>query len=317
MSRFSEVKVYTEEYVRINGIDQYFLHYPSPHKEVVIFLHGGPGSASSAFGYEVKKHWDFCNLVYYDQRGSGKTLRKNRTKAEDLSLDVMIADLKETVAYIKEKYRTDRVILLGQSWGSALGTQYVLRYPEDVVAFIGTGVVVDMRQGMMRVAYDKLKETLISKGANKDLDKLAALGDYPNVDRANFDKHVNIFQKLQSKHGQSVDIGKMIKIGMKSPIFNFIDLYYLARGSKLSSGLFVDALLEYSILNITDYKLPVYYILGRDDWQVPSVAAAEYFEKINAPHKGLYWIENAGHVTEIDNTEGFCRAVRACLISCL
>jgi len=302
--------VYTEEYVQINGINQYFLHYPSSHKEVVIFLHGGPGSSSSAFGYEVKKHWDFCNLVYYDQRGSGKTLRKNKTKAEDLTLDVMIADLKETVAYIKKKYQTDKVILLGQSWGSVLGTQYVLRYPEDVAAFIGTGVVVNMRQGMMRVSYDKLKETLISKGAKKDLDKLAALGDYPNVVKANFDKHVNIFQKLQSKHGQSVDIGKMIKVGMKSPIFNFIDIYYLARGSKLNSGLFVDALLEYSILDITDYKLPVYYILGRDDWQVPSTTAAEYFEKINAPHKGLYWIENAGHVTEMDNPKDFCNAVR-------
>jgi len=307
-------KDYTEEYVQINGIRQYFLHYPSPQKEVVIFLHGGPGSPSSAFGYEVKKQWDFCSLVYYDQRGSGKTLKKNKTKAEDLSLDVMIADLKETISYIKQKYQTDRVILLGQSWGSVLGTQYVLRYPVDVVAFIATGVVVDTRQGMMRVSYDKLKETLISKDAKKDLKKLATLGDYPNVDKENFNEHVIVFQKLQSKHGHSVDIGKMVKLGMKSPVFKLSDIYYMPKGSNLSAKLFIDAVLEYSILDIKDYKLPVYYLLGRNDWQVPSTSAAEYFEKINAPHKALYWIEDAGHVVDVENTKDYCKAVREILL---
>jgi len=38
--------------------------------------------------------------------------------------------------------------------------------------------------------------------------------------------------------------------------------------------------------------------------------AAKYFEKINAPQKGLYWIENAGHATDIDNPADFCKAAK-------
>ena len=38
------------------------------------------------------------------------------------------------------------------------------------------------------------------------------------------------------------------------------------------------------------YKVPVYYILGRNDWQAPYVIAQEYLEGINAPYKKLYLI---------------------------
>ena len=69
-------------------------------------------------------------------------------------------------------------------------------------------------------------------------------------------------------------------------------------------------LTDYSIWDTTEYDVPVFYILGRDDWQVPSSLAAEYFERINAPRKGLYWIENAGHQTDIDNPKDFFKAVR-------
>jgi len=74
-------KAFTEEYVQINGINQYFLHYPSTQKEVVIFLHGGPGSSTALFAHNLKQYWDFCSFVYYDQRGTGRTLKNNKTKA--------------------------------------------------------------------------------------------------------------------------------------------------------------------------------------------------------------------------------------------
>jgi len=271
-------------------------------------LHGGPGSSTALFAHNLKQHWDFCSFVYYDQRGTGRTLKKNKARAEDLTLDIMIADLKETISYVKKKYQTDKVILLGQSWGSVLGTQYVLKYPDDVICYIGNGQVVDIRREM-KVSYDKLKETLENKGAKGDIKRLNALGDYPNVDIDNYTNRLIRFLKLQSKHGQALNIPKIMKTVFKSPIFKFSDIYYLAKGSKLNTML-GETLLEYNIQNITEYPVPMYYVLGRDDWQVPSTVAAEYFEKINAPQKGLYWIENAGHVTDVDNTADFCKAVK-------
>jgi pimeloyl-ACP methyl ester carboxylesterase len=304
-------KNFSEEYVQINGISQYFLHYPSPQREVVIMLHGGPGSSNAFFAHHLRPYWDFSNVVYYDQRGTGKTLKKNKTKANDLTMDVFISDLRQTISYIKEKYQTERIILLGQSWGTILGTHYILRHPDDVVGYIGTGQAAHARREM-KIAYDKLKNTLESAGAKKDLEKQKKLGDYPNVSADDFYNKVIPFQRLQSKHGLAINVLKVLKAAIKSPVFRLNDLYFLPKGSKLThqSADILNLLLNYDIWDTTEYPVPVYYVLGRDDWQVPSVLAAEYFEKIKAPQKGLYWVENAGHAADIDNPADFCKTVR-------
>ena len=95
----------------------------------------------------------------------------------------------------------------------------------------------------------------------------------------------------------------------KSPFFKLSDLFQTISGSKTNSSL-IKWLRDYSVWDVTEYAVPVYYILGRDDWQTPSTLAAEYFERINAPSKGLYWIENAGHMTDMDNPTDFFKAVR-------
>jgi len=305
-------KNYTEEYVQINGINQYFLHYPSPGKEVVIFLHGGPGSSALFQMHNLSQHMSFCNLVYYEQRGTGRTLAKNNIQASELTMDTLIADLKETIHYSKKKYGTDKVILLGQSWGSMLGKQYVLRYPNDVACYIGTGQCVDLRKEM-KVAHDKLVEVIEQKGNKRDLKRLKNIGDFPNVGSDKYFGDMYRMGFLQTKYKLTTPndspVKTVLKIMLKSPVFKLRDIYLMQKGLKFNKGLATD-LLTYSIWDISDYDLPIYYVLGRSDWQVPSTLAAEYFEKINAPQKGLYWIENAGHATDVDNPKDFCEAIR-------
>ena len=69
---------FREEYVRINGIAEYLLHYPAgPDAPVILQIHGGPGAPESVFAYLVESFERRYTIVYYDQRGAGKTLKKN------------------------------------------------------------------------------------------------------------------------------------------------------------------------------------------------------------------------------------------------
>lgn len=307
-------KIKNEEYAKINGIDQYFLHYPSPQREdtpVVIFLHGGPGSSMACLSYVLRPHWDFCPVVYYDQRGASRTQKKNKSEKEDLTVENLIADLRQTIRYVKEKYQTDRVILLGQSWGTVLGTLYIQQYPEDVIAYIGTGQCVDTRRDM-QVRYDKLKEVIERKGNKKDLRKVIEMETLPHM-KIDDKKYVSMeirFFLLSTKYGLTLKSGKLLKLMFKSPFFKFSDLYMMIKGPKANLHLSKWMTDGYSVWNTPDYSVPVFYILGRDDWQTSATLATEYFEKINAPQKGLYWIENAGHATDIDNPVDFCEAVK-------
>ena len=54
-----------------------------------------------------------------------------------------------------------------------------------------------------------------------------------------------------------------------------------------------------------EYKVPIYYILGGNDWQTPYVIAQKYFKTINAPYKKFYLIPNAGHMTMLDQPKLF------------
>ncbi|MCL2035676.1 MAG: alpha/beta hydrolase [Oscillospiraceae bacterium] len=300
---------YTEEYIEINDITQYFLHYPSPQKEVAIMLHGGPGQSEAHLAYSLRPYWDFCNVVYYDQRGAGKTQIKNKSKPDSITLEALMADLKQTIQYVKGKYQTDRIILIGHSWGSILGTEYILKYPDDVICYIGYGQVVDLLRGE-KIGYEKLKDSIERKGAKKDIKKLKAFGDYPyGAVAKGFMKTAMAFRKMQAKHGYAPDTAKVRELVLKSPIFSLNDIFPMLKSLKTNKNL-MDIFLQHRIWDKIKYQIPVYYILGRNDWQTPSILVAEYFDKIDAPKKGIYWVEDAGHLTDVGNPEGFCKSVK-------
>ena len=301
-------KNFTEEYVSINGIEQYFLHIPNDSKDVVIMLHGGPRVPNSYLAYYHQPYLNFCNVVYYDQRGAGKTRLKNKTKPESLSYDILVEDLKQTIQYVKDKYQADRIFLLGHSCGSVLGTQYVLKYPHDVDGFIGYGQVV-AQAVYERVWYEHLKEAVLKAGNKKDIKKINTVdADFPNIGREKYLDTYHLLSSLEPKYGYKVN--DWMKLYMKSPIMNFFrDGRVMMDAEKFNRNL-MGEMYDYDIRSIKDYQVPIFYVLGRHDVWTPSTAAAEYFETINAPQKGLYWIEDAGHMIDTDNPSAFWSTIK-------
>ena len=57
----------------------------------------------------------------------------------------------------------------------------------------------------------------------------------------------------------------------------------------------------------TDYKVPVYFISGANDWTCSHVLMTEYAGAIGADH---LLIEGAGHAVHTDKPHEFTRAVK-------
>ncbi|MEG1846097.1 MAG: alpha/beta hydrolase [Oscillospiraceae bacterium] len=284
-------KDYIEEYVIINGIKQYFLHYPQKNSDkVILYIHGGPGRSKAHFAYYAKEGRDFCNFVYYDQRGTGKTQFMN--SCPEITTNDLIDDLKKIIDYLKVKYRTEKIFLLGHSWGTVIGAKYVSKYPKTVSAYIGMGQVVDMSKSE-EVRYNKLVEAALSKEGITESDK-KLLEKFKDKSKESL-----AFHRLQTHFGFGDDYKKMSQIYLKSPIFRFFDFIPLINVAP-SKNLF-KALYDYNAYENTTYDLPVYFICGRNDWAVPSLLTKEYYNAIKAPEKGLFWVENTGHYIDIDN----------------
>jgi proline iminopeptidase len=92
----------------------------------MIVLHGGPDFDISYLLPELDRLSDKFHLIYYDQRGRGRSA--DNVKPEVVTLESEMADLDE----VREHFHLDKVVLLGHSWGTVLALEYALRHPERV-----------------------------------------------------------------------------------------------------------------------------------------------------------------------------------------
>jgi proline iminopeptidase len=96
------------------------------HGQPIIILHGGPDFDCNYLLPELDRLADGLRLIYYDQRGRGKSARN--VQPEDVSLHSDIADIER----VRRAFQLDAVAVLGHSWGGLLGMEYALRHPERV-----------------------------------------------------------------------------------------------------------------------------------------------------------------------------------------
>lgn len=89
----------------------------------VIVLHGGP---DFDYGYllpELDRFKDAFRLIYYDQRGRGRSA--DNVKPEDVTLESDVSDLD----MVRQHFQLDSPVILGHSWGTVLALEYALRHP--------------------------------------------------------------------------------------------------------------------------------------------------------------------------------------------
>ena len=89
----------------------------------VIVLHGGP---DFDYGYllpELDRFKDAYRLIYYDQRGRGRSA--DHVRPEDVSLASDVDDLDR----VRRRFRLESPVILGHSWGAVLALEYAVRHP--------------------------------------------------------------------------------------------------------------------------------------------------------------------------------------------
>ncbi len=118
-------------YVDINNTKQWISIYgQDKDNPVLLYLHGGPGSATSAYDYAFTRKWsDVYTVVTWDQRNCGKSYSSDQNDTA-LTYDLMMSDGVEMTKYLLDYLGKDKITLLGHSWGTYFGSNLVLAYPE-------------------------------------------------------------------------------------------------------------------------------------------------------------------------------------------
>lgn len=265
---------------------------------VILHIHGGPGQSTSNFAYLQEQYFTYANFVYYDQRGAGKTQTKNKSKATEITTEQLLDDLDKIVDMISKQYHTNKIILLGHSWGSILGTRYIQAHPEKVIGYVGMGQVINVYRGEKR-AFDRLG------GVIKDKDRKAYEKLRSAFTEDSFDSHRMMeIRNLEGKYGFMKPLSSFAMKYIKSPYFKMNDAFVMLSSFKTNRYL-LDELNNFDAEKIIHYECPVFYLCGRLDWQVPSVLVEEYFNLVEAPKKNIYFVEDGSHTLDIDNPKDF------------
>jgi proline iminopeptidase len=118
--------------ISVNGAQLHAEAFGPTDSALVIILHGGPGSD---YRYLLRCK-EFANqgyrVVFYDQRGSGLSQRFSKSS---YSMQVMFDDLGAVIDHYRTS-QSQKVFLLGQSWGAMLATAYVNKYPTTISGLI-------------------------------------------------------------------------------------------------------------------------------------------------------------------------------------
>ncbi|MGK9149028.1 prolyl aminopeptidase [Plantibacter flavus] len=121
-----------------DGHSLYWETSGNPNGKPVVFLHGGPGGATSPVHrrlFDPKRY----RIVLVDQRGCGKSTPHASDPAADLSTNTtwhLVADL-ET---LRKSLKIKRWMVFGGSWGSTLALAYAQKHTKRVSELILRGI---------------------------------------------------------------------------------------------------------------------------------------------------------------------------------
>jgi len=108
---------------------------------VCLFLHGGPGMPSMylAHAFQRPLEEDFI-VVHWDRRGAGKSFGSGISK-DSIRVSQELSDTAELVEALRQRFRQQKVWLVGHSYGSYLGILAARRFPERLFGYVGIGQV--------------------------------------------------------------------------------------------------------------------------------------------------------------------------------
>lgn len=92
----------------------------------IIVLHGGPGLSYEYLMPQMGKLAENHLVIFYDQRGSGRSQGGDDTT--NITIDMFVKDLDA----VRKHFGFKKVSILGHSWGGFLAMQYAIAHPESV-----------------------------------------------------------------------------------------------------------------------------------------------------------------------------------------
>lgn len=296
----------TIDYIKIGGVEQCVLiRSENINHPIVLFLHGGPGMPMMYLAHEfqrpLEKHF---TIVQWDRNGAGKTFVRNAPSIESMNIRQQLNDCYELIDTLKNRYKKDKIILIGHSFGTYLGSILVTEHPELFSAYISIGQVLDEEK------TKAVQERFIRENAIKN-NRPEIISELEKPNKPSFE---NWLFEFGGELKNCKSFFPLIWSGLRAPEYTLKEAFSVAKGSS-----FCNRYMKYNVLDssiyykIREYHVPVYFFVGKYDYATPFELVESYCKAIKAAEMGIIYFNNSAHFPFFEEPEKFCQEIEKVL----
>jgi pimeloyl-ACP methyl ester carboxylesterase len=298
-------------FVKIGGIEQWItIRGQDRDNPVLLFLHGGPGDVTNPWSFALFAPWEkYFTVVQWDERGSGRTLRKSGPAvAPTITVDRMVQDGIELTEYLRKHLGKEKIIIIGHSFGSILGTRMASARPDIFYACVGAGQVADGSKNPS-VTYEALVKKAKATGDQRAIDELSRVGPPPWNSGEGYrvqHKWANAFE------GADQFLDATIGLALVAPGNSVQDINDSGDGQLLSGERLWPQVKSIQPADLgLEFSIPFFVFQGEEDFTTSTALARQYLESIKAPRKEFVAIKGGGHFAVFMHSDQFLQELVA------
>jgi pimeloyl-ACP methyl ester carboxylesterase len=296
-----------QHYLRIGGVEQWVqIRGEDRANPVLLVLHGGPGSPYAVFTPLIRSWEKHFTVVQWDRRGVGKTrARSGAADPAENTFARLTDDAVEVVEFLRGHLHQEKVILLAGSMGTLLGLPLARRRPDLFSALVCT----DMYTDMTRNEADGYRMTLDRVRAAGNTKAVAAL-ERIGADPARWNMRawqVKMDWTMKTDPVTPNGVTRLLfPLALTSPLYSLGDVRHLLAGFLDTGKQMHDEVMRYDVYaDGTRFEVPFFLLQGTSDVLTLTGLAVEFYDRVEAPAKGLALIEDASHFAAFTQPEKF------------
>jgi proline iminopeptidase len=278
---------------------------------VLLFLAGGPGGSElGAMRRHLSALEDHFVVATLDQRGTGRSYPAlDPTSA--VTLESAVSDVRAVTAWLRARFDEERIVLVGQSWGTLLGVLAVRDDPGSYAAYVGTGQMVSPL-ATDRVFWADTLAWARRTGRSDLADRLEDAGPPPYADMLDYEVALSYEHEVYpyDHAGNSEGSGGFSE--------NLLVEEYSLLDKLHALGAFMDtfAVLYPQIQDVdlrrdaARLEVPVFVVQGAHEARGRAEPFAEWYDALEAPSKDVIELSTSGHRPLFEQPDEFVGYLR-------
>ncbi len=262
----------------------------------LVLINGGPGGTHHCFHPYFSQLKDIARVIYYDQRGTGKS------SSDDTGKTYTVKQAVEDLENLRQSLKIDKWAVLGHSYGGLLAQCYALMYPQRCIGLILAASSTGISDNTMQPVREKIFISQTEKNAIESIRNMANQGKLTSAQCIYNTNLAGDWKRWFYYKPINMDALARVSLYGHNPAPGFEELMRIESDAKIPQSDFLKGKFD-------DFEIPTLILEAKWElaWWNPD--RIDDMRK-NHPHAQLEIFEKSGHMIFVDEPEKFFPLIR-------